>query len=80
MCDPHEGLVCLTNLDVTNERIPPVASGSCRATDFHYQGMINYAGYYQRKWENSNCTGQNVLVAPGENAYTSFWGKSVGGY
>jgi len=80
MCDPHEGLVCLATNDVTGERIPPVASGSCRRTDTYFKQVINYTGYYQRKWENSNCTGQNMLVAPGENLYSSFWGKSVGGY
>jgi hypothetical protein len=80
LCDPHEGLVCLTTDDVTNERVPPVASGSCRRTDWYFKGVINYTGYYQRKWENSDCTGQNMLVAPGENLWSSYWGKSLGGY
>lgn len=80
ICDPHAGLVCLTNFDVTNERIPPVMSGSCRRTDFWFRGMINYTGYYQRKWANSNCTGENLLVGPGETWDGNWYGQSVGGY
>jgi hypothetical protein len=88
VCD--QGTVCMwdePNYTASNEygseESEPVGSGYCWQTDIGdgYQSIINSSSQYQRAWTGSDCTGEDVLVAPDSSiSDLGFVAYGTGGY
>ncbi|HWE90814.1 MAG TPA: peptidase inhibitor family I36 protein [Pseudonocardiaceae bacterium] len=91
---PHEpcdsGTICnfdLTNFNSTSpygtEGGLPVDPGYCRPTLISdgFRSSINNTGEDQRAWQNSDCTGSDVLIPAGtSNQDLGFQAYGLGGY
>ncbi|MGP4012755.1 peptidase inhibitor family I36 protein [Streptomyces sp. 4N124] len=45
----------------------PIDSGQCRWMGFGARSALNQTFEYQRMWTGRNCTGTNILLAPGRS-------------